>query len=404
MAASAFASSDAPALPAASLIVASAGATAGASAGPSAGARVGVMFAPNRSLDYPANRLTEEEAKSLVALKAYLKDHPLEPPSARHRFDDFDLAKFVVVAKCDPAKCHKRMQNFVNYSALYKVDEVSEQQAADYQLNDLHDLFEYAATIDKEGRSSSFMDSGRFDPKSLDPKKFHLLIKLFFMYMDLLTSTISLTRNGTVFISDMSNFGWKNFDQTLEKKFSGLYQDCYPIKFARMLMVNPPWYMSAILAIMKLFLKKKIADRMQCVWTENAAKSKLLSTYITPEQMPAEFGGTLTASFHLWMASQMGLKINRTKVKATRPAAPKSAADSSSLSFYSNSKCVECAGAACDTAGKRVGDSRVCAVCGAWYCGSCSSDAKLTMRKEGVYKHTGCIGHKSKFAYPYKTK
>ena len=36
-------------------------------------------------------------------------------------FDDYDLAKFVVVAKCNMEKCHKRMQNFVTYTAKYKV-------------------------------------------------------------------------------------------------------------------------------------------------------------------------------------------------------------------------------------------------------------------------------------------
>ena len=35
------------------------------------------MFAINRSLDFPDNRLTDEEAKGLADLKNYLKDHPL---------------------------------------------------------------------------------------------------------------------------------------------------------------------------------------------------------------------------------------------------------------------------------------------------------------------------------------
>merc|ERR1711964_28407 len=107
-------------------------------------------------------------------------------------------------------------------------------------------------------------------------------------------------------------------------------------------------------------------------------------------------------SFHAWMGSKLGLKINPAKVKAARPAAPKTATESSSLSFYRNSKCVECGKAACNATGKRVGDSRVCAVCGAWYCASCLSNVKLTMRK-GVYKHQICKGHKSKFKYPYLT-
>ena len=36
------------------------------------------MFARNRSLDFPDNRLTETELKAVGDLKLYLKEHPLE--------------------------------------------------------------------------------------------------------------------------------------------------------------------------------------------------------------------------------------------------------------------------------------------------------------------------------------
>ena len=111
--------------------------------------------------------------------------------------------------------------------------------------------------------------------------------------------TISVTRKGAVFIYDHTDFGWNNFDRNLSQKLSGMYQDCYPIKFARMLLANPPWYMSAILSITKLFIKKKIADRVVCVWTENARKDKLLSTYVSKHEVPACLGGTLTEEFHV---------------------------------------------------------------------------------------------------------
>ena len=45
----------------------------------------------------------------------------MQPAEAAKRFDDFDLAKFVVVSKCDLKKCHLRMQNMMNFIVEYKV-------------------------------------------------------------------------------------------------------------------------------------------------------------------------------------------------------------------------------------------------------------------------------------------
>ena len=71
----------APALPAASVSgpeVSSAASATIASSVSAAKQKKGFMFAPNRSLDFPGNRLTEEESKAVETLKLYLKENPLE--------------------------------------------------------------------------------------------------------------------------------------------------------------------------------------------------------------------------------------------------------------------------------------------------------------------------------------
>lgn len=277
---------------------------------------VGRMWSRNRSLQFPENRLTDEETKGLAALKVYLKENPLQPPAAINRFDDFDLAKFVVIAKCNVKKCRSRMQKFVECTALYKVDEVALEDVKEF-LNQLP-VVSYAPTLDKEGRYSLFNDVGGYLPSDIKPeRKFQLMVKVFFTTMDLVTDTIAATRKGITVQYDMREFGWKNFDRELERKKTKVFQNCYPVKFARLHMINPPWYMNAIMGIVKLFLKKKIASRMKCVWMEkNVSKNKMLSTYVERHQLPPSMGGTLTELFQTWMVTKMGFGPKKACVDA----------------------------------------------------------------------------------------
>ena len=68
----------APALPAASGAAAAPTTDAAAASTRTASTGRWQMFAINRSLDFPDNRLTDEEAKGLADLKNYLKAHPLK--------------------------------------------------------------------------------------------------------------------------------------------------------------------------------------------------------------------------------------------------------------------------------------------------------------------------------------
>ena len=97
----------------------------------------------------------------------------------------------------------------------------------------------------------------------------------------------------------MTTFGWKNFDSEFEKKFAGLYQNCYPLKIKYMLLINPPWYLSTMMAIVKLFIKKKLADKIKCVWTKKAKGKKLLYNHVERHQIPPGLGGTLSTTMEV---------------------------------------------------------------------------------------------------------
>jgi hypothetical protein len=56
--------------------------------------------------------------------------------------------------------------------------------------------------------------------------------------------------------------GWHNFSLKMEEKAACIYQDCYPIKIKGMVLVNSPWIVNAMVRLVKVFLKKKLSDRI----------------------------------------------------------------------------------------------------------------------------------------------
>ena len=66
-----------------------------------------------------------------------------------------------------------------------------------------------------------------------------------------------------------------------------LMQEAFPARFKGFHLINQPWYVSMVLAIVRPFMKQKLRDR----FILHGADLESLYEYIDPEQLPAEFGG-----------------------------------------------------------------------------------------------------------------
>jgi hypothetical protein len=87
--------------------------------------------------------------------------------------------------------------------------------------------------------------------------------------LEALNSDFDEIRSGCVMATQCAGIGWHNINMELEKRCAPLYQDAFPCKFKSMPMVNPGTLMSMILKLMKLFLKKKLAQRIVLCSTED---------------------------------------------------------------------------------------------------------------------------------------
>ena len=79
-------------------------------------------------------------------------------------------------------------------------------------------------------------------------------------------------RNGFVFILDLSNIGYKNFDVRVNRQLSSVFsvtrcfalsdQESFPMRYSQFILVNPPTIIRSILGMCRFFLKKKLMDRV----------------------------------------------------------------------------------------------------------------------------------------------
>merc|ERR1712098_942747 len=110
------------------------------------------------------------------------------------------------------------------------------------------------------GRTLIAMDYESFDPTLLqkEPRQKQVMFRGFIELMHASMAEIRNFREGTIWLTDMTEMGWKHFDRQLEQDAADFYQDGYPLKMKELGMVDPPWIVRVILAICRLFIKKKL--------------------------------------------------------------------------------------------------------------------------------------------------
>jgi len=92
-------------------------------------------------------------------------------------------------------------------------------------------------------------------------------------------------RNGLIFIFDLHGVGWKNINLSLQKHINSALMDNFPMKVTRVLILNPPMILGALVNGVRLFVKRKIIDRIKIVEMDE------LLEYVDPEQLHIDFGG-----------------------------------------------------------------------------------------------------------------
>jgi hypothetical protein len=152
------------------------------------------------------------------------------------------------------------------------------------------DVMRYCGNQDKRGRYIFSMDAAKFIPSEWTQRA---IMKSCHHYVTWLMTTFPEAQSrGAVSISDMNGWSRTNYDPEMEKTLMKTFQNKMPLRDGGFYAINTPFMIRAVMPIVKLFLKKKVRDRMHFY----KDPSNLLK-HVAIDQLDCEFGGSFVRSY-----------------------------------------------------------------------------------------------------------
>eukprot|EP00286_Rhodomonas_abbreviata_P019147 CAMPEP_0181311258 /NCGR_PEP_ID=MMETSP1101-20121128/13037_1 /TAXON_ID=46948 /ORGANISM="Rhodomonas abbreviata, Strain Caron Lab Isolate" /LENGTH=280 /DNA_ID=CAMNT_0023417969 /DNA_START=30 /DNA_END=872 /DNA_ORIENTATION=- len=242
--------------------------------------------------------LTSEELGWAAELTAALKAEGVPVPKP-----DLLFAQFVIIGKGQTAKAVQRVKNYIK-----NIEEGLGYTTETAKQNGVAGFFDrkwpgsVAAAKDHDGHPMLAVDVTLYRPAELKgDEEYRQLFQEFLLMLDACNADLDDVRNGTMFINQAKGMGWHNFSLELEKRAAVLYQDAYPVRFHSFPIVDAGSIISAILKLCKVFLSKKLAERM-IVCSHEDLQTK---HGIDPSGLPPFLGGSLESSYDDWLQSKL---------------------------------------------------------------------------------------------------
>ncbi|XP_062865132.1 tyrosine-protein phosphatase non-receptor type 9 isoform X2 [Trichomycterus rosablanca] len=104
-------------------------------------------------------------------------------------------------------------------------------------------------------------------------------------------------RDGLIFIYDMTNSTYANFDYELCVKILNLLKGAFPARLKCVFIVSSPLWFRAPFAVLRLFVREKLRERVCTV------KAHELANHIPVSSLPEHLGGTSQYSHVAWIQS-----------------------------------------------------------------------------------------------------
>jgi len=112
----------------------------------------------------------------------------------------------------------------------------------------------------KDGNSILYCKLGRMVPSELGKNYLKTIIEFIIWNNSIGTFLDGLDyhRNGLIFIADLQGVGWKNIDISLQRKVNSAMMDNFPLRISKVLIMNPPSIINAVISCARVFVKKKL--------------------------------------------------------------------------------------------------------------------------------------------------
>ncbi|XP_018413426.1 PREDICTED: tyrosine-protein phosphatase non-receptor type 9-like isoform X2 [Nanorana parkeri] len=113
--------------------------------------------------------------------------------------------------------------------------------------------------------------------------------------LDKAIERVETQRNGLIFIYDMINSTYGNFDYELCVKILNLLKGAFPARLKCVFIVSSPLWFRAPFAVLRLFVREKLRERVRTV------KAHELVNHIPKDSLPEHLGGTSKISHVAWI-------------------------------------------------------------------------------------------------------
>ncbi len=127
------------------------------------------------------------------------------------------------------------------------------------------------------------------------PKAFPIkqTIRCFVLIVFSLLDDPKSLREGVILIGDFSKYSMANFCLEDQKMLMNIIQNCLPVRLENLFMVDAPWWMRTILAILSPFMKQKMRERIRRVSREELLG--ILPPAIVPQRLGGQYSLPLPA-------------------------------------------------------------------------------------------------------------
>ncbi|XP_047737054.1 tyrosine-protein phosphatase non-receptor type 9 isoform X4 [Hyalella azteca] len=103
-------------------------------------------------------------------------------------------------------------------------------------------------------------------------------------------------RHGLIFIYDMTDSLYNNFDYQLSQKILTLLKGAYPARLKKVLIVTAPLWFKAPFKVLRLFVREKLRDRVYTVTLSELAE------HIPKKCLPINLGGEMIIDHETWLS------------------------------------------------------------------------------------------------------
>ncbi|KAG7487213.1 tyrosine-protein phosphatase non-receptor type 9-like [Solea senegalensis] len=122
--------------------------------------------------------------------------------------------------------------------------------------------------------------------------------------LDKAIESLQTQRDGLIFIYDMTNSSYGNFDYELCVKILNLLKGAFPARLKCVFIVSSPLWFRAPFAVLRLFVREKLRERVCTV------KAHELANHIPVSSLPEHLGGTSQYSHVAWIQSCVNVQTN----------------------------------------------------------------------------------------------